>query len=338
MQLTVIIPVYNRSSMLAQALKSLEKQTYQDFKIIVCDDASQENLREVVDRFKSLDIEYHYYSSNVGQFKNFQRGEQLCQTPLMKFLYSDDLLFPSALEKQVSQLNQNSNAAVCLGGYIEFKEDRSQQDVKLKKGFIPYLPKPRRESQWAELEKLNCFFPSAVMYRTDLFRQVGGINTGLQGIADWEIYLALLSRYPSVAVSDPICAMRRHDDQVTTQYNLDSGGIQIHDVLWMTSDANPDRDRVSLPLSQQDWLRQQICWRALRTVMTSDKTWFLFQKWLNIVIKNNMPIAMVFGFPHWLFVKINHKLNYKLNACNNFLAEDKLKDYQKQIEAIILEN
>ncbi len=330
MQLTVIIPIYNRAKMLFHALESLQWQTYKDFVIVICDDASKENLKEVVAQFPNLNIEYHYYEANAGQFKNAMRGVNLCKTPLMKFLYSDDLLFPKALERQVKALQEAPDAAVCLGGIAEFEELAEQNTINLLNYSKAYIPQPRNEKQWARLEEYSGFVPSACMYRTEFFRNIGGFNTGLRGIADWEIYVALSSHYPVVAVDEPVCAMRFHADQVVKKYCLGSDALLIKDVFWMTSNANPYRTRLGLPWSQQLFLRQDICWRDLRISLSSEYRLSLLKKWLDIVAQNNMLLPFIIGFPVFLVLKILRKPKVQTRILN-------LEKYKDMIRSILLQ-
>lgn len=325
MELTVIIPVYNRARMLAQSLESLRWQTYKDFVVIICDDASAENLREVVDKFPDLKIEYHRYEANAGQFGNAMRGVELCQTPFMKLLYSDDLLFPTALEKQVKALQETPNAAVCLGGYIEFEVFPQETRISLYNSIFPYVAKSRTKKQWARLEEYSGFIPSACMYRTELFCNIGGFNTGLPGIADWEIYVALSSKYLTIAVNELVCAMRMHNEQVTKQYFLASDALEIKNVFLMTSNVNPYRERLGIPLSQQFFLRLEQCWKNLRVALSSKDKILLLKKWLGIVVSNRMLLPFIFTFPWFVILKILRKPKGQTYPPSELLLE-KCKD------------
>lgn len=334
MELTVIIPVYNRAKMLAQALESLRWQTHKDFVVIVCDDASTENLKEVVGRFPDLNIEYHRFEQNAGQFKNAMRGLELCQTPYMKYLYSDDMLFPNALETQMIALKQAPQAGVCLGGTIYFELDPDQREVKLVYFAIPYIPKTRSLKEWANLEIYSAFDPPACMYRTELFRETGGFNTNLGGIADWEIFLALSAKRPVAAVNEPVCAMRKHEEQVTSQFFLNSDSLFIKDILWMTSDANPYRSRVNLPVDQENFLRHQICWRILRMSLISDGFSLpLLRKWIKIVRANDMLVPLIFNFPRFFLTNSIRKPRGLTNGLEKLDCEK----YKNMIVSTVLE-
>jgi glycosyltransferase involved in cell wall biosynthesis len=321
MELTVIIPVYNRAKMLSQALLSLRWQTYKNFMIIICDDNSKDNLQQVVENFSDLNIAYHRYDVNAGQFKNAMRGLELCKTPFVKYLDSDDLLFPEALEKQMKAFQEAPSSAICLGGIIQFEELSQQNTIQILNYSKPYVPEPRNEKDWAKLEEYNGFNPSACMYRTELFRNLGGFNTGLIGIADWEICVSLSSKYPVIAVDEPICAYRSHSNQITKNYFFNSDAVLSKDVLWMTSNANPYRERLGLPSEQLFFLRQNIFWENLRISLRSDDKLSLLKKWLEMANANQMLLPFILGFLLFAIRKVLRKPQIKVSAVNSVNLE-----------------
>jgi glycosyltransferase involved in cell wall biosynthesis len=332
MQLSVIIPIYNRARMLVQALKSLRRQTYKDFVVIICDDASTEDLKVVVKRFQDLKIEYHRFETNAGQFKNAMRGLEICKTPFLKYLHSDDLLFPEAIEMQLKALQDVSKAAICLGGSIEFEELHDQHEIKLHSYIKPYVPEPKTSQQWAKLEYFSGYLPSASVFHTELLRTIGGFNTGLAGIGDWEIFVALSSKYLVVAVDQPVCAYRFHPNQLTKNYFFDSeDAVLTKDVLWMTSSANLYRERLGLPSAQLAFLRQNIFWENLRIALTSNQKLLLFNKWLKMATSSQILFPFIFGFPWFVIVKLLRKPKVKPIENNSF----NLEEYRDMISLIV---
>jgi glycosyltransferase involved in cell wall biosynthesis len=307
MELTIIIPIYNRSTMLAQALESLKWQTYKDFVVIVCDDGSKENLKVVIDRFPDLKIQYQRYDINVGQFKNVVRGLELCQTPFIKIFHSDDFLFPRALEKQIKAIKEISDAAICLGGTIEFEEVKDQKMINIINYSKTYVPEPRTSRQWAKLEYYNGYLPSACLYRTDLLRNIGGFNVGLNAIADWEIYVSLSCKYSVAEVNEPVCAYRLHANQITKDFFFDKDDLKAKDTLWMISNANPHRERLGLPSSQFTYLRQDIFWQNLLTSLKSNQKLFYLKKWIKVAHFNQILLSFFALFPWFAILKILRK-------------------------------
>lgn len=99
-QFSVIVPTYNRARQLKACLESLEGQTYRGFEILVCDDGSTDNSREVVAAFSAhTDLPVHYfYNENWGGPAHPRNvGIENATAPWICFLDSDDTWRPGKL-------------------------------------------------------------------------------------------------------------------------------------------------------------------------------------------------------------------------------------------------
>lgn len=110
-EVTVIIPAYNRPNDLRQALYSLAAQTKQDFSVIVADDASTENLKEICDEFPQLNINYLRSNKNRGCGGNRRFALEYflgsAPTEYLMWLDSDDFLLPFAIERLTTVIAHN---------------------------------------------------------------------------------------------------------------------------------------------------------------------------------------------------------------------------------------
>jgi len=96
---SVIVPTFNRSKLVVNAIQSVLCQTYQDYEIIVVDDGStddtEEALRPYMDRIR------YVYQPNLGASAAQNRGVQLARGKWISILASDDLWLPTKLEAQL---------------------------------------------------------------------------------------------------------------------------------------------------------------------------------------------------------------------------------------------
>lgn len=109
---SVVVPTYNRPDYLREALASALRQTYQNFEILVCDNASTEETRRVVHSFTDPRIRYHRHSENIGQTQNVIWGCREAKGEYIANLHDDDIWEPAFLEKLVPPLRENSAAAI----------------------------------------------------------------------------------------------------------------------------------------------------------------------------------------------------------------------------------
>lgn len=105
---SVVIPTYNRAEKLLRGLKSLNGQSFSDFEVLVCDDGSTDNTREVVDKFRTeikfRDLHYFFEPNWGGPAHPRNRGIKEASSDWICFLDSDDAWYPQKLENMVSYM------------------------------------------------------------------------------------------------------------------------------------------------------------------------------------------------------------------------------------------
>ncbi|HEY3290290.1 MAG TPA: glycosyltransferase family 2 protein [Anaerolineae bacterium] len=108
---TVVIPTYNRSSLLREAIASVLGQTCTDFEILISDNASTDNVADVVASFDDRRIHYHRHEHNVGMGANYRFVLTEPETEFIAYLSDDDLYTPNLLETAVQALDAYPAAA-----------------------------------------------------------------------------------------------------------------------------------------------------------------------------------------------------------------------------------
>ena len=110
-QVTVAIPTCNRADMLVISLKSALEQDYPNLRILVLDNASTDNTREVAGSFKDGRIVYHRNSENIGLFRNWNRALELNDSDYLCILQDDDEIMPGFVSSAVKALELEPDAA-----------------------------------------------------------------------------------------------------------------------------------------------------------------------------------------------------------------------------------
>ena len=123
---SVIIPNYNHASFLKQRINSVLHQTFQDFEIIILDDCSTDNSKEIIEDYRLYPKVKHitYNKANSSStFKQWEKGINLATGELIWIAESDDVVEPTFLEKLVTLAAQNSNIvlAYCATEFIDEK-------------------------------------------------------------------------------------------------------------------------------------------------------------------------------------------------------------------------
>ena len=189
--ISVIIPTYNRGKLLHRCLKSLDRQIFKNFEVIICDDASTDNTKTIVDSFKnSLKIRYFLINNNSGgPAKPRNIGIKKSKGKYVAFLDSDDYWDKYKLKKCIKFLNLGYDFV-----YHDLKVKSLKTNFKLFKDII----------LWFFLKKITFFNlillfgnkinNSSVVVRSDLLKKVGSFNELEDAVAieDYLMWLKIL--------------------------------------------------------------------------------------------------------------------------------------------------
>ena len=110
---SIITPTYNCAKFIGATIESVLNQTYQNFEMIIVDDASKDNTEEVVKSFKDKRIKYIRLSKNSGPAVARNRAMEEARVKYMAFLDSDDLWKREKLEKQINFIKKNKYKIIC---------------------------------------------------------------------------------------------------------------------------------------------------------------------------------------------------------------------------------
>lgn len=94
---SVVLPTYNRANWLKRSIQSVLEQTFEDFELIIVDDGSTDNTRDVISGFADSRILYHY-QENKERSAARNAGIKLASGDYVCFLDSDDVYLPWHLE------------------------------------------------------------------------------------------------------------------------------------------------------------------------------------------------------------------------------------------------
>jgi len=215
-KVTVVIPTYNRSDLLPRAIKSIQNQTYQNYELLVVDDASTDNTDELMEQFISDKIKYIKLDENVGQCIARNKASEKATGEYIGFLDSDDEWLPEKIEKQI-KLFQNSpveNVGAVYCGFIEKDEVLNKTEVINRDNLRGHIYD----------RFLSGFCPSTTsmfLVKTEAFRKVNGFDEYLITFVDYDLWLRISKAgYGFDYVDEPLIVKYEHQgDQMAK--NLD---------------------------------------------------------------------------------------------------------------------
>ena len=208
MDLSVVIPTYNRYTLLKRAIESLLAQTYSVDEIIVVDDGSMDNTHHIQKDFPNI---IYMYQKNRGVSAARNVGIKKAKNEWIAFLDSDDEWHKEKLQKQVEFHQDNPEIL------MSYTAERWIRD-----GSVMKIPKKYRKiGKDAFVENLSyCnIAPSSVMMHKKLFETVGYFDENLSVCEDYDLWLRVALNSSIALLNEPLMIKYAgHEDQLSFKY------------------------------------------------------------------------------------------------------------------------
>ena len=114
-RLAIGLPVYNGEDYLEETLLSLQKQTFQDYTLVISDNASTDRTGEICQTYASMDPRIHYLRNekNIGAYQNWYRVFELSSSEYFASVADDDLYAPEYMQKCIDLLDCDPSVVLC---------------------------------------------------------------------------------------------------------------------------------------------------------------------------------------------------------------------------------
>ncbi|MDX1762241.1 MAG: glycosyltransferase family 2 protein [Christiangramia sp.] len=204
---SVIMPAYNSEAFIAESIRSVIQQTYQDWELLIIDDASTDATRNVISKLYQEDnrIRLLENSSNRGTHHTRNKGIKAAQGDFIAFLDADDLWKPEKLKRQLEVLSQE-NFSACFSSYDLISEDGTKLQKK-----IEALP----ELEYQKLLKANYVGNLTGIYNA---RVLGKIYCPeISKRQDWSLWLKVIEKGgPMKGIQESLAIYRIRKNSIST--------------------------------------------------------------------------------------------------------------------------
>jgi glycosyltransferase involved in cell wall biosynthesis len=206
MLVSIIIPTFNRLELLKRAIDSVEKQSFQDYELIIVDDASEDDSLAYLDTVKHTVIKL---STNMGVSSARDEGVKVAKGELIAFLDSDDVWCHDKLQTQVAFYHSREDIRCTFGVERWF---RKEKEVKRPKKYKAPLV-----VHFDQLLEFTFIGPSSVMLEKSLYSYVGGFDRSLAVCEDFDLWLRITTITPMYLCEESVIEKHAHDkDQLST--------------------------------------------------------------------------------------------------------------------------
>jgi len=212
-EVSVIMPVYNASDYLTEAIDSIICQTFGDWELILIDDGSTDNSRDIIKTYAKSDRRIRYYKNeqNLGLIRTLNKGIGLCTGRYIARMDADDISLPDRFEVQYRFLESNIDIAMC--GTYALLIDAKGDEV----GRVTHLSSD-------EYIRINLMFsPSfihpSIMIRTDVLRS-NPYDEAYKHAEDYELWCRIANNYKVANIPSFLLKYRWHTTNVSVVNNF----------------------------------------------------------------------------------------------------------------------
>lgn len=212
---SVVIPTYNRAYCLKYAIDSVLKQTYKNYEIIVVDDGSTDDTKQIIEQYGNKLVYLSQQNAGVSAARN--KGIRRSNGEWVAFLDSDDEWLPEKLENQLSHINNNpcisihvTNASVITGGVsVGGFSIRGNPKLALNGGVVVGKP-------MLLILKMGFFTPSYLVRKKSLL-DVGLFDEQMSLYEDRDLFLRLSTKFSLGVINERLVnIITRGDDSLST--------------------------------------------------------------------------------------------------------------------------
>ena len=207
-KVSIVIPVYNASKYLKLALDSVVNQTYSNLEILIADDASTDNSKQIIESYSDSRIKLYHNLENIGYLKTCNKLFALATGDYITFQDADDISTIDRIEKQIALFDENHNVA-CIttdcnvinseGVFLEYRT--SEIDYSRYRTDAAYNP-------------IICY--NSMIFTREVYAKIGGYQLAFDriGFEDYDYFFRILMQFEVANIAVPLFDYRIHESEV----------------------------------------------------------------------------------------------------------------------------
>jgi len=286
---SVCIPTYNGARWLEDTIQSALQQTHDELEVLIVDDRSTDHTVEIARSFRDSRIRVEVNEQNLGTVHNRNRCVRLSKGSLVKFLFQDDLLYPTCVEKMARLLMEHGEVGMVFAPrdvLVENPKDPASIAWRRRHG-VPHTRFTSLTSVNRGIALFSQWFakgfgenwigePSNVMLRKACLEKIGMFNTRMRQASDLELWARMMYFYDVGFIDETLSAFRLHSASLTAH------GLQ-QNVHWL------DRIWLVEGLLRYEEIRRTHPW--IRLLRHREAVYVLMQQVMRILRREPIPVV-----------------------------------------------
>lgn len=290
---SVIVPNYNHAAYLNQRIETVLNQTFQDFELIILDDCSTDNSREIIEKYRNHPKVAHiiFNSINSGSpFKQWKKGLELSSGKYVWIAESDDWSFPGFLATLYKNISQSEEVGICFSG-SHWIDDKGEIGKNLSLYKDSFCIDGKEEVGKRLVKYCTIQNVSAALIRRSLAIKYIDRSQAFKSAGDWLLYTNILMESRLQFVQEKLNNFRWYHDNTSSKAS--KSGLSITEGLKVMTRSNAYQIKYNRQQRQDImhyWLQKPLQYKFPRNIYYRSLTYvclsYFFIK--GILVKNSI--------------------------------------------------
>lgn len=295
---SVIIPNFNHAPFLQQRIDSVLQQTFEDFEVIILDDKSTDNSKEIIESYRGHEKITHivYNTTNSGStFKQWEKGLKLAKGVWIWIAESDDVADLTFLRKLIENKSNESGIVYCRSKLINEKDElitlynfNTMPDPDVYSRFSKDFAMSGKYFVRDHMLILNSIpNASAVVFKKELVKQSifsEACKTKLLG--DWLFWLSILKETNISFIHEALNSFRFHGRTVRNETHYTATRLMEYKALVCHLETNYTYKKEALDTLLYHYLKGEILWRNITLKEHISLNAFIFRRNPSLLFKS----------------------------------------------------
>ena len=201
--ITVLMPVYNGTKFLGEAIESIVNQTFNEFEFLIIDDGSTDQSNELIKSYDDKRIRLFVNKNNIGQSASLNKGIKMARGDYIVIMDQDDISVQDRLKVQLEFMENHSNIDVC-GSWLELFGTYG--------GIVKYETKSEK-IKMNLLTNVNLAHSAVMIRKSTLVKCDLNYNSNLSIAQDYDLWVRMFEHCSFANIPEPLLKYRIHENQ-----------------------------------------------------------------------------------------------------------------------------
>jgi glycosyltransferase involved in cell wall biosynthesis len=222
---SILMPAYNAEQFIAKSIECILNQTYENWELIIADDASKDNTRKIIEHFKDNRIKIFHNKTNLGYLETWNKLISKATGSFITFLDADDLCSLNRIEILLNTFKNNQDLGAVGSNFNRIND----QGIIIESSNFPLKHDEIKE---AMPQKFH-FIGSALMIRKEVFESIGVYHTffNRMGAEDHYWVYLILEKFKMCNVKEALYSYRFNEHSVTGNIANNPSKINVPIIL-----------------------------------------------------------------------------------------------------------